>query len=491
MSISELGSCIFFKLYSLFLRHLNCCVIKHTCQIKGIETFIICFFISQFVFGQSKQEKGLIKQLDGYVSENYSRYSPGCAVLVAKSGNILFQKGFGYANLELDAPVKPESVFRIGSITKQFTAIAILQLVEQEKIALNDSVQKFIKNYHSKGKTITIENLLTHTSGIKPYEEIDAKIPNAIRVDFSPETLIDSLDKLPLDFVPGSKYQYCNSNYFLLGKIIEEISAMPYQEYLKQYIFKPIGLTSTYYDNHDEIIKNRVDGYTNIEKGYRNTGFISMSTVYSAGALLSNVKDLYRWHQALYNGELIKNETFQKAIKPYQFIDGKMSYYGYGFFIRKENGEKSIGHGGAIDGFRAMEIYYPEKDIFIALLCNNEQDSFMELFNNISNLALGNGMTIAYKDVKISDEILDTYIGSYTFLADKKQFIKIYKKDGRLYADLSNGTGSNMALLAQSETKFYLPDVFRIPTTIEFILTNGKVTGLYWTQEEQEEASKN
>lgn len=459
-------------------------------QIKVIGLLLLNLFISPFVFGQTKQEKGIIKQLDGYISENHSKYSPGCAVLVAKNGNIVYQKGFGKANLELDVPIIPESVFRIGSITKQFTAVAILQLVEQQKIALNDSIQKFIKNYHSKGKTITIENLLTHTSGIKPYEGIDAKVPNAIRVDFSPEILIDSLDKLPLDFVPGSKYQYCNSNYFLLGKIIEEVSGQKYQTYLQEQIISRIGLISTSYDNPEYVIKNRVSGYASVSGEYKNAGFISMSTVYSAGALLSNVKDLYRWHQALKNGELLKNETWQKASSPFTLADGNKSEYGYGFFIKNENNVKSIGHGGAIDGFRAVEIYYPEKDLYIVLLCNSEQDNFMELFSGISQIASGNGVPHAYKDIKIPEQHLNSYIGEYTFLENPKQSISIYKKEERLYADLSNKTGLNMALLGQSETMFYLPDVIRIPTTIEFIVVNGKVTGLFWTQEQKHEARK-
>jgi CubicO group peptidase (beta-lactamase class C family) len=464
--------------------------LKHIGQIKAIGVLLLNLFISTIVVGQTKQEKVIIKLLDGYVSENYSKYSPGCAVLVAKNGNIIFQKGFGKANLELNVPIIPESVFRIGSITKQFTAVAILQLVEQQKIKLNDSIQKFIKNYHSKGETITIENLLTHTSGIKPYEGIDAKVPNAIRVDFSPEILIDSLDKLPLDFVPGSKYQYCNSNYFLLGKIIEEVSGQKYQTYLQEQVFSRIGLISTSYDNPDEVIKNRVSGYSVVSGEYKNAGFISMSTVYSAGALLSNVKDLYRWHQALKNGELLKIDTWQKATSPYALADGKLSEYGYGFFIKNENNVKSIGHGGAIDGFRAVEIFYPEKDLYITLLCNSEQDNFMELFAGISQIASGNGVPPKYKDKKIPEEQLDSYIGNYTFLENPKQSISVHKKEERLYADLSNKSGLNMALLGQTETMFYLPDVIRIPTTIEFILTNGKVTGLFWTQEQKHEARK-
>jgi CubicO group peptidase (beta-lactamase class C family) len=465
--------------------------LKHIGQIKAIGVLLLNLFISTIVFGQSKQEKNLIKQLDAYVSTNYQRYAPGCAVLVAKHGNVIFEKGFGSANLELDVPVRPESVFRIGSITKQFTAVAILQLVEKGKIALNDSVQKFIKNYHSKGKTIRIENLLSHTSGIKGYEELDAKLPNAIRVDFSADALIDSLDKLPLDFVPRSQYQYSNSNYFLLGKILEVLSGKSYQSYLKEQIFSTLGLNSTYYDNPEELIKHRVSGYSSVSGEFKNAGYISMSTVYSAGALLSNVKDLYRWHQALNNGELLKNETWKQVISPFKLNDGKLSDYGFGFFIKNENNVKSIGHGGAIDGFRAVEIYYPQKDLYIVLLCNSEQDNFTELFSGISQIVSGNGVPAKYKDIKIAEEQLDTYIGNYTFLENPQQSIQVYKKEGRLYADLSNKSGLNMAMLGQTETLFYLPDVIRIPTTIEFIVTNGKVTGLFWTQEQKHEAKRN
>lgn len=446
--------------------------------------------IASLSYGQSRPDKEIIKQVDRYVAGNYQKYAPGCAVLIAKKGGVIYEKGFGSANLELGVPMKPEMVFRIGSITKQFTAVSILQLAEKGKIAINDSIQKFIKDFHFKGKTITIENLLTHTSGIKGYEQIDAKVPNAIRVDFATKAVIDSLDHLSLEFEPGTKYSYSNSNYFLLGYIIEQVSGKTYRQYLKENIIEPAGLHSTFYENEEEIIANRADGYFYREGKYGNSGFISMSTVYSAGALLSTVSDLFKWHQALYSGQLIKKETFAKATTPYTLADGKQTEYGYGFFIRKENGMSSVGHGGAIDGFRAMELYYPEQDIFISLLCNSEQDNFLELYDNISTLALGKSVESPYKEVTVSDTILDSYTGIYTFHEDKKQFLKVYKKDRRLYAELSNGTGSNMALLAQSATLFYLPDVRRIRTTVEFILTDGKVTGLYWTQEQKHEASK-
>jgi CubicO group peptidase (beta-lactamase class C family) len=455
---------------------------------KSIRLIFLFALLASCTTAQKFPDKKLTSNLDSYLSGKFKPGNPGCAVLIAKQGKVIYKKAFGSANIELNTPMGPEMVFRIGSITKEFTAVSILQLLDKGKIALTDSIQKFIKGFHYKGHTITIENLLTHTSGIRGYEQLDAKIPNAMRVDFPPNIIVDSLDNLSLEFEPGTKYSYSNSNFFLLGYIIEQLTGKTYQQYIKENIFEPANLTATFYDNPSEIIPNRASGYSYSNNKYWNSGYISMSLVYSAGALVSNVSDLLKWYQALYSGQLLKKETFQKAITPHKLTNGNMSDYGYGFFIRNEKGIKSVGHGGAIDGYRAITTYYPEQDIFIALLCNSEQDDFLALYDNIANPVLGNSFQSSYKDLKISDAILDNYIGNYRFIEDTAQFIKIYKKDGRLYGELSNGTGSNMALLAQSETLFYLPDVRRIATTIEFIKKYGQVTGLYWAQEQKHEA---
>lgn len=440
-------------------------------------------------FGQSKQDKELVKQVDKLISDNLNNYAPGCAVLIAKKGEVLLEKGYGTANLELNVPMKSEMVFRIGSITKQFTAIAILQLVDKGQIALTDSIQKFVKEFHFKGKTITIENLLTHTSGIKAYEEIDVKIPNAMRIEFSPKTVIDSLDKTPLEFEPNTKYKYCNSNYFLLGYIIEQVSGKSYPQYLKENILDPAGLNSTFYENTAEIKLNRANGYSFSNGKYWNADFISMSLVYGAGALRSTVSDLYKWHQALYEGKLIKKESLLKAIQPYKLADGKQIDYCYGFFNKTENGINSIGHGGAIDGFRAIEMYYPNQDIFITLLCNSETDNFERFFQSVSNIILGVKAENEQKEIKLSGETLDNYIGTYK--NEKYNVsIKIYRANGRIYGDLSNGTGSYLMFMALTETKFYLPDIQRVKTIADFVKENGRITKVILTQEQAVEFIK-
>lgn len=450
---------------------------------------ILCIVLSSVSFGQGKQDKELIKQVEKLISENYKNYAPGCAVLIAKKGEVLLEKGYGTANLELNVPMKSEMVFRIGSITKQFTAIAILQLVDKGQIAVTDSIQKFIKSFRFKGKTITIENLLTHTSGIKAYEEIDAKIPNAMRIEFSPKTVIDSLDKLPLEFEPNTKYSYCNSNYFLLAYIIEQVSGKPYPQYLKENILDPAGLQSTFYENTAAIMPDRANGYSFSDGKYWNADFISMSLVYGAGALRSTVSDLYKWHQALYAGKLVKKETFLKAVQPYKLADGKQIEYGYGFFNKTDNGINSIGHGGAIDGFRAIEMYYPGKDLFIAFLCNSENDSVESFFQSISNVLLGIKAENEYKEIKLSEEMLDSYIGLYK--NDKYNVsIRIYRANGRIYGDLSNGTGSYLMFMALTDTKFYLPDIQRVKTIADFVKENGKVAKVILTQEQAVEFIK-
>lgn len=464
-------------------------------MLKNISMSIRLYFILLFagfftvLYGQRKQDKEIALRIDKLISDNYKNYSPGCAILMAKNNEVLLEKGYGIANLELDVPMKPQMIFRIGSITKQFTAMAILQLVEKGQIELTDSIQKFIEEFHFKGKKITIENLLTHTSGIKGYEQIDAKIPNAMRIDFSPKAVIDSLDKLALEFDPDTKFAYSNSNYFLLGCIIENVTGKSYQQYVREHVIEPAGLSSTFYESQTALITNRANGYSFSNGKYWNSDFISMALVYSAGALRSNVTDLYKWHKALYQGKVVKKETLLKAVQPYRLSDGSQIDYGYGFFNKTENGINLIGHGGAIDGFRAIEMYYPEKDVYITLLCNSETDNFERFFQSISNVVLGIDVTNEQNEIKLSGEILDSYVGTYK--SDQYNVsIKIYRANGRIYGDLSNGTGSYLMFMALTETRFFLPDVQRVKTTADFIKENGKVTKVILTQEQAVEFKK-
>ena len=441
-------------------------------------------------FGQPGKNKQVIKKLDQLIAEKYKSIAPGCVVLVARNGQVFYNKAFGTANNELNVPMRPEMVFRIGSITKEFTAIAILQLAEQGKISLKDSLQRFIRDFPYKGHTITIENLLTHTSGIADYEVLNFNIPNAIRIDFPQKQIIDSLAKLPLEFKPGDKFAYSNSNYFLLGYIIEQVSGKTYKDYLQENICKPADLSGIQYDDPFKVIANRVNGYTKDNSGFYNAGYISMAQVFSAGGLLSNAEDLFKWHQVLYTYKLVKKETLEKALTSFSLSNGAASGYGYGWFIKGQGNDKSIGHGGAIDGFRSMETYFPKDDIYVAALFNSDDDKFFTIFEDITHLITESSSNAVTGDVIIEQKVLDSYAGIYRPIEDTTEFFRIYKEGDKLYADLSNKTGMHMLLVAKSQTLFVLPVVKRIPTTIEFIVDDGKVKGLYWTQEKKHEARK-
>ena len=217
---------------------------------------------------------------------------------------------------------------------------------------------------------------------------------------------------------------------------------------------------------------------------FQNAGFISMSQVFSAGALLSNVGDLFQWHQALYSYKLVKKETLERAFTPFRLSDGTLSEYGYGWFIKDWKGKKSIGHGGAIDGFRSMEVYFPEEDIYVTMLFNSDNNSFLNLTENVADLTIGKAQFKQGRNLKLSEQILNRYVGTYK--NDKFNVtIKVYMENGVLYSDLSNGTGSHMEMVPQSETKFAL--TIKTPTTVEFVLENDKSTKLIATQKEKVE----
>jgi CubicO group peptidase (beta-lactamase class C family) len=439
----------------------------------------ICFIFSLIsitnIYGQSSQDDRLAGDLDSLIPSRLPKIAPGCVVLVAKKGMVLYKKAFGLANIELQVSMQPDMIFRIGSITKQYTAIAILQLVEQGKISLQDSLQKFINDFPYKGHTITIENLLTHTSGIVDYEGMNFPIPTAIRVDFPPKLIIDSLGKLPLDFVPGTKFQYSNSNYFLLAYIIGQVSGQSYQNYLADHLFNPAGLHNTYYDSPEVIIPNRVSGYARDNSGYSNAGYISMTQVYGAGALASNVEDMFKWHQALYNHTLVKKETLDKAFTPYKLSNGDTTEYGYGWIIKDRNGYPSIEHSGGIDGFQSDEIYFPRQDIFIATLYNalingGDDMSFMGLDNDIATLSVGKQLD---REIRADTNVLAQYVGVYE--DSKKHPVLITIENGQLQMAAPDGGLPKSPLFPKSDSTFFLKV---LPVEVEFVKDHDKISQL-------------
>src|SRR4051812_37064486 len=227
------------------------------------------------------------------------------------------------ANFELGVPITPDMVFRLASVTKQFTAVATLMLMEQGLLALDDPITRFWPDYPTHDHTITVEHLLTHTSGIRSYTDMP-DWPPLWRKDFAVQELIDYFKDQPMPFAPGTRWAYNNSGYVLLGAIIEQLSGLSYAQFMQQRIFEPLGMRQSYYDRTPQIIPKRADGYQKGADGYTNAEYLSMTQPYAAGALASTVDDLARWDRALVSGTLLQPATLARAWTPYQLADGTL-----------------------------------------------------------------------------------------------------------------------------------------------------------------------
>lgn len=358
-------------------------------NLKYVKILItgLALTISTAAMTQSTEPGTMTSEFDKLLSAQFKEGDAGCSALVAVGGEIIYRKAFGMANLELNVPMKPDMVFRIGSITKQFTAVAILQLMEQGKLSLMDDITKYIPDYPTQGYTITIEHLLTHTSGIKSYTNA-TEFQKYLKEDLNPEEVIDRFKNLPMEFAPGTKWNYNNSGYFLLGYIIEKVTGKSYQKYIEENLFIPAGMTSSLYGSNTRIVLNRAYGYEPEGEMTVNAEYLSMLLPYSAGGIMSTVKDLYKWNRALLSLKLIKKETLEKAFTEYKLKDGTGTGYGYGWFLGNLRGSPTIEHGGSINGYVCNAIYLPEEDVFVAVFSNNSDKSTYAVSQKMAAIAI-------------------------------------------------------------------------------------------------------
>lgn len=406
------------------------------------------FLLASFLPAYSQNLDATFDKLFG---ESFQPDGPGAAVLVAQKGRIIYHKAFGMANLELGVPLRPDHVFRIGSVSKQFTAAAILQLMEQGKLSLDDDLTRFIPDYPTMGKKITVEHLLTHTSGIKSYTEMKEWTPEVHRKDFTPAALVDFFKNQPMDFEPGTQYQYNNSGYILLGYIIEKVSGESYGAYISEHIFKPLGMHNSYYGDVEPVIRNRAAGYSRSGTGgaYTNAAFLSMTQPYAAGSLLSTVEDLYTWTKALHNGKVIKPESFKKATTPYILPNGSSTHYGYGLQMGNLFGSPTVEHSGGINGFLSDLVYLPKEDVCVAILTNCDCEPPRDLSAKVAALAIGKPFAPAA--IQVDAATLEQYTGVYE--NDKKEQRIITVENGQLYS-LRTG-GSRYKIIPFAADQFY------------------------------------
>ena len=369
---------------------------------EKILLLLFLFLAIKPVLAQSEVEKihDLMQTYHDYGVFNGS-------VLVAENGKVLYKDGFGMANMEWDIPNTPDTKFRLGSVTKQFTAALILQLVEEGKLQLHEPISTYLPSYpKDKAETITIHELLTHSSGIPNYTAFPGFMENDSRDPYSPEDFVKKFADSSLQFKPGEKFSYSNSGYFLLGYIIEKVTGKPYEEVLQERILDPLDMNDTGYDHSATILKKRASGYDKRGTGYRNTPYLDMSIPYAAGSLYSTVEDLYKWDQALYDDKILSEESKKLMFKPY--MNTGNGSYAYGWHISHLPLETSkdsllvIGHSGGINGFSSLITRIPRDKDLIVLLNNTGGTNLNEMTLKIKNILYGENYEMPKRSVAMA-----------------------------------------------------------------------------------------
>jgi CubicO group peptidase (beta-lactamase class C family) len=397
--------------------------------------------------------QSLATKLDALFKPQYKAEDPGATVIVVKDGKTVFRKAYGAADVAAKTPLTPGTVLRLGSITKQFTAVAILMLAEEGKLALNDPITRFFPDYPTGGKVITVEHLLTHTSGIVSYTGKSGYVSTMAK-DFTVAQMIDGFRNDPLEFEPGTQFRYNNSGYFLLGAIIERVSGTSYASFLEQRIFTPLGMKDTAYEGVERSNAPRAIGYSAQEKGLAPAQPLSMSQPYAAGALVSTVDDLAKWDAAIASGKLLKPASWKMAFTPYQLTPEKSTGYGYGWGVGTLQGTPVIEHGGGINGFSTYALRLPEKKIFVAVLGNSDSGSANPevLAKKAAALAMGKPF-MEPKAFKLDAKALDGFTGVYDIDGKEKRIFT--SRDGNLM--MARGDRSPAALTPYSKDGFFFP----------------------------------
>ena len=403
------------------------------------------------VVAQPPSDTELIRQVDELTSAALKQPGAvGFSVAVARGNTMIVAKGYGLAEVEHQVSADADTMFRIGSITKQYTAAAIMRLHEQGKLGLDDDMHEFLPDFPTQGNTVTIRHLLTHTSGIHSYTSDGEFMHKRTGLELTHDQLLAEFKDDPFDFAPGEKWAYNNSGYYLLGMIIEKISGKPYGEFVEDEFFTPLNLTRTRYDSTPQVIKNRAQGYRWENDNLLNDLSMAMSIPGGAGGLIASAQDMVRWQIALTSGQVVSAESFKQMCTPVTLSNGKTKDYGFGLVMKEHRGQPYIGHGGGIFGFNSMMSYFPNQQLHIAVVSNSQDASSGDLLNQIANVALGLPKE-EIRDLELTAEQMHRYLGTYK-LADIPLEAKVFARDGKLFAQATDQP--EFRLMSQGEHEF-------------------------------------
>jgi CubicO group peptidase (beta-lactamase class C family) len=385
--------------------------------------------VSNMGFAQTK-----IEQIEELLStyEEYGKFNG--SVLVSDQGKVIYKKGFGMANMEWDIPNQPNTKHRLGSITKQFTAMLILQLVAEGKLDLQAPITNYLTDYpKASGDIITSHHLLTHTSGIPNYTSFPTFMEDNSRNPYTPEEFVKMFADKELDFTPGEKFSYSNSGYFLLGVLIEKLSGKSYEQMLQDKIFIPLNMKDSGYDNHEDILKNRATGYEKQGRDYINSSYLDMSIPYAAGSIYSTVEDLFKWDQSLYTTEILSKNYMTLYFEP-QISAWGNSHYAYGWGVgyaqigNSTDSILAIGHGGGINGFNTNISRTTSNNSLIVLLNNTGGAPLNAMTEAILGIMHGKEYDMPKQSVAdavltvIDDKGIDAGISHYNKIKDSENY---------------------------------------------------------------------
>lgn len=402
----------------------------------------------------------------------------GMSIAVTRGRDTLVMKGYGMADLEQDVRATPQTVFRIGSVTKQFTSVAVMQLVQQGKLSLDDEITKYVPDAPTHGRRILVRHLLNHTSGIPSYTDVGDSFGRVMRLDLPHDSLLATIRDDSLQFEPGSHFYYNNTGYFLLGMIIERVTGTSYGKYVKDVLFAPNGLGSTVYCANTPIIKHRAPGYQPGPAGLVNADYISMDLPFAAGSLCSTVGDLVAWTRLLHGGKLVSASSFASMTTPVKLTSGRPMHYGFGLSIDSLGTHRRIHHGGGINGFISELAYYPDDSLTVVVLSNTAPAPSDQVAENLARVAFGMPFMTAPPppaDLPISADEVARLAGDYlvTFPDGSRRSARISAEGARLMLQVE--TQPAMRLMKQQA-----PDTYAIagqPGRITVDVVGGKVVG--------------
>lgn len=414
------------------------------------------------------RSQDLSAKIDELLTAYNNQYKFNGTALVALKGKILLEKGYGWKNKKDSTTADANTIYQIGSVTKQFTAAIVMKLQEQGKLSVHDKLSKYFPDF-PKGDSITIHHLLTHTSGIYNYTN-DGRFMNTDAV--KPQThekMLSLFKDKPLDFSPGSKFSYSNSGYTLLGYIIEKVTGKSWESNMYQYILGPLKMTHSGFDFVALRSKDKATGYFFLDaKAQQPATVVDSSVAYAAGSLYSTVGDLYKWERSLYTNKLLKTTSWEKVYTPF------LGKYAYGWIVDSLHNRKIIWHNGGIYGFNAHLLRFPAEELVIILLANRPTPALTTIANSIGALVFGLPYEVPRQKqaITLSESQLQPYVGEYRLSPDVTVAVRL--KEGKLLTQITGQP--EFELFAEKEDSFFLKVV---EATVLFEKgTDGKVSRL-------------